>query len=93
MPAYFKYCAKHNNQKSQSFYNGKERIGYKVKVCNTEDEIKKALKDGWIRELNQLTKTTRKKAVKDEQQDSEVRSRESSEGSGPVNEVQDTVSE
>jgi len=91
MPNYFKYCAKNNTVQGMSFHNGKERIGYKMKMCSTPEEAEKAIKDGWVRALHDIQKTTRRPKVKADEQDSEVRVGESLEGSGGIDTVQDSI--
>ena len=50
----FKYDKKASRQ--NSYFNGKERIGYKMKDCPTDADVAKAVAAGWTRELPTKTK-------------------------------------
>ena len=82
----YKYCAKNNDNRASSYFNGKERIGFES--CNAEDgDIEKLLAKGWVKGLP--TKTRHKKKVKDGD-DQRTDSKSSTESGGAGNEVQES---
>lgn len=64
MATYFKYDPKNNDNLAMSHCNCGERVGYVMRTCNTEDEVKAALADGYTREMPQEREKPKKAAPK-----------------------------
>jgi len=61
---------------NSSYWNGTTRIGYDSKQCYTDEQVKKAKKDGWHDTLRSVEIVTKKRKKRDTEESTE------SDGSG-----------
>ena len=54
-----------------SYWNGKARIGYDLLECYTDEQVKKAKKDGWHDTLRSVEIVTKKRKKRDTEESTE----------------------
>ena len=60
MKTLYKYCAKNNENRDSSWWNGKERIGFESVIVD-ESKVDSYLSKGWVKGLPEKTKRKAKK--------------------------------
>ena len=80
----YKYCAKNNENRESSWWNGKERIGFESVIVD-ESKVDSYLSKGWVKGLPEKTK---RKAKKNESIDKRCNTESSPESSGATDQIQ-----
>jgi hypothetical protein len=68
---YFKRNKENDNDFNSSYWNGKARIGYDVRQCYNDEQVKKAKKDGFTNQMRGIEVVIKKRKKRDTEESTE----------------------